>query len=215
MQKIYSLQLPIFIFLFFIFFSCNNKSEDEFTFIPPNHENIENIKDREEFERLKQMQSQGETIDTVSLNEMSIDTASLVKEEKKIEKKKEMVQKERELNKRLDNPTETINDYMEYLKRGISEGGSFDKNMEKASGLWESRSTGKFKSYYKNTKKMSVISEPKVISQKNNTAVVEVKVKKTDDVNGSDKETVMTVKYNLVADGNGKWKIKSNVVQSN
>jgi hypothetical protein len=222
MQKLYSLRV-IFLVLIISFFisSCEKSKDEETTFIPPQQENYENSRDKEEFERLKQMMASGEGADTLSfsdttsVSEMKIDTASIVKEEKKVEKKKEMVRKERELNKRVDNPVETINDYMEYLKRGINDDGNFDKNMENASKLWESRSTGKFKSYYKNTKKMSVISEPKIISQKGNDAVVEVKVKKIDNENGKEKETTMTVKYNLTADSNGKWKIKNNIVKTN
>ena len=48
-------------------------------------------------------------------------------------------------------------------------------------------------------------------SQGNN-ATVEVKILKVDVVNDADKNLEMTVKYNLVADSKGKWKIKDNEV---
>ena len=126
--------------------------------------------------------------------------------------KKNFVQKEKELNKRLDNPKATITDYIELLQRGTSEGGNFEQNMTKASLQWTSSDVSRFKANYKNTKKIVVLEEPKVISQNGNEATVEVKIKKIDKVNNKDQELEMIVKYNLVADSKGKWKIKDNSV---
>ncbi len=84
--------------------------------------------------------------------------------------------------------------------------------MKKASEQWVTSNVNRFKTNYKNTKKIVVLEEPKVISQKGNEAVVEVHLKKTDKLNNKDQETEMTVKYILVADSKGKWKIKDNTV---
>ena len=128
------------------------------------------------------------------------------------EEKKRLVQKEKELNKRLDNPQTAIQDYLEFLKRGTSEGGDFEKNMNKADAQWQDGNLKRFTANYNNTKKIVTLDEPKVVSQNGNNAEVEVRIKKTDIVNDKEVETEMTVKYFLIADGNGKWKIKNNTV---
>lgn len=226
MLKIYLNNLKKFCFLFLttltilIIESCGKKEEPE-TFVPPQQEtNIDKEKEekeREEFERLKKLQS-GE-LDSAAANDPTLsasDTSNLkLDSAKKISEKKvakKLVQKEKELNKRLDNPKSTINDYIEFLQRGTSEGGNFEQNMKRASNLWESGNLNRFKSNYKNTKKLVVLEEPKVISQKGNVATVEVKIKKIDIKNNTDEEMEMTIKYNMVADSNGKWKIKNNTV---
>lgn len=212
LKKIYFL---FFIFLILIIQSCGKKEEPQ-TFIPPQQESTvdkeKEKKEREEFERLKQLELNKKNPDSSSTK----DTSSISKDTSKtsttkVEKKK-LVQKEKELNKRLDNPKTTITDYIEFLKRGTSEGGNFEQNMKKANELWESGNINRFKTNYKNTKKIVVLEEPKVISQKGNEAVVEVKLKKIDKKNNKDEELEMTVKYNLVADDKGKWKIKNNTV---
>lgn len=209
----------IFIFLIVIFQSCGRKEEPQ-TFIPPNQDSIVNKekerKEREEFERLKNLQNG--IMDSARLHDSLLiaDTSKMKSDTSKIsgqtENKKKFVQKEKELNKRLDNPSAAITDYIEFLKRGTSEGGNFELNMKKASELWQSPNVERFKSNYKNTTKLTVLEEPKVISQKGNEAVVEVKLKKTDKKNGKSDDTEMTVKYILVADSKGKWKIKDNTV---
>lgn len=201
----------------FIFQSCGKKEEPQ-TFVPPQQETSvdkdKEQKEREEFERLKKLQEQ--PADSVSIP-ANIDSVSNKKDTSKTTKvvtpeKKKFVQKEKELNKRLDNPKTAISDYMEFLQRGTSEGGNFEQNMKKASDLWEIRNIDRFKSNYKNTKKITILEEPKVISQKGNEAVVEVKIRKTDFKNKKNEETEMTIKYNLTADSKGKWKIKDNTV---
>ena len=201
--------------LFFIFQSCGKK-EDQQTFIPPQQETTidkeKEQKEKEEFERLKRLNdtipdTSAQLTDSVS----SQTDTSKISEDKKTDKKK-FVQKEKELNKRLDNPKTAITDYFEFLKRGTSEGGNFEQNMKKANDLWETGNLSRFKTNYKNTKKIIIVEEPKVISQKGNEATVQVRLKKVDDKNGKNDETDMIVKYNLVADSKGKWKIKNNTV---
>ena len=210
--------LPLLIILpIFIFQSCGKKEEPQ-TFVPPQQETSvdkdKEQKEREEFERLKKLQEQPTDSASIPAN---IDSVSNKKDTSKTTKvvtpeKKKFVQKEKELNKRLDNPKTAISDYMEFLQRGTSEGGNFEQNMKKASDLWETKNIERFKSNYKNTKKITILEEPKVISQKGNEAVVEVKIKKTDFKNKKNEETEMTIKYNLTADSKGKWKIKDNTV---
>jgi hypothetical protein len=114
----------------------------------------------------------------------------------------------------LDNPKVAINDYLEFIKRGIGDDKTFDANMTKASQVWESRSPDAFKKSYKSTKKFIVTEEPTVVSQKDGTASVKVKVKQTfTGKDGKEEEKESTVVYNLSADKNGKWKIKSNLVK--
>ena len=133
-----------------------------------------------------------------------------VKDSTKIKKEKEkIVKKEKELNKQTDNPIETVNDYLEYLKRGISDAGKFDENMKKANGLWEKDRLNTLKSSYKTTKKIVIVNEPSVVTNKGKNASVKVKLK----VTNNNKDTDMTVTYNLVADSNGKWKIKNNAIE--
>jgi len=195
--------------------ACDKKEEPQ-TFVPPQQEtNVDiekELKEKEEFERLKNLQ---DTLsDTASTVEDSLTNKAdtLNSSEGKKEEKKKFVQKEKELNRRLDNPKETITDYLEFLKRGTGEGGNFEQNMKKANNLWQTGNLNRFKNNYKDTKKLIVVEEPKVISQSGNEATVQVKLKKVDVKNGKEEETDMTVKYNLTADEKGKWKIKNNVV---
>jgi hypothetical protein len=209
------LKLLIVIIFPAIIYSCGKKEEPQ-TFIPPDQENtVDKEKERlerEEFERLKRLQN-GEIDSSLAMD--SIATADSLKAVKEENKKKNLVQKEKELNKRLDNPSTAITDYLEYLKRGTQEGGNFELNMKKASQQWASSNVDRFKSNYKNTTKIVVLEEPKIISQNGNEATVEVRIKKTDKVDGANNELDMIVKYNLVADSKGKWKIKDNTVVKN
>ena len=202
--------------------SCGKKEEQQ-VFAPPGQETKKDPEqerlEREEFERLKRLES-GDSAsfkDTVSSgidtsSATSIDTSSSVTEKK--QDKKKLVQKEKELNKRLDNPKVAINDYIELLQRGTSDNGSFEQNMKKASDQWEKSNIERFKRNYKDTKKIIVVEEPKVISQKDGDAVVDVRIKKIDNKDGKEVETNMTVRYVLAADSKGKWKIRANKVTS-
>lgn len=218
MSKSLNKFFPLIIILqIFIFQSCGKKEEPQ-TFVPPQQESSvdkeKEQRERDEFERLKKLQEQTSDSasvtsgnDTVSIKKDTTKTVKTVKPEKK-----KFVKIEKELNKRLDNPKTAISDYIEFLQRGTSEGGNFEQNMKKASDLWETRNIERFKSNYRNTKKIVIVEEPKVISQKGNSAVVEVKLKKVDQKNKKNEETEMTIKYNLTADSKGKWKIIDNTV---
>lgn len=209
--------LPIILFLAvsFIFTSCGDNDDGEYK--PPQEYSADKekeLQEREEFLRLKEeelrkreqmLDSSGDLSDTTKTLEKK---DSVKTEEKKKEEKKEDVQKEKELNKRLDNPKATIDDYLEYIKRG-TEGGDFDKNMSEASKLWNNRSVNVFKKNYKNTEKFIVESDPKVVSNDNKTARVKVDLKT---VNKDGNEEVVTVTYTLVPDSKGKWKIKGNTL---
>jgi hypothetical protein len=218
-----------------IFFSlliiagCNKKEEQPQTFIPPPQETSSDkekeLKEKEEFLKLKEeeLKKQGTQQDTTtkklskkdSIAAITKDTTKVKKEVKKEEQKKKFTEKEKELNKKFSDPKAAVKDYLEFIKRGVSEEGSFDGNMKKANEVWDGSSLDKFKANYKNTKKFVMLTDPELVSQKGSTAVVKVKVKKTDKVKSKEVESDLTVTYNLVADANGKWKIKSNTVKKN
>lgn len=199
-----------------IYQSCGKKEEPQ-TFVPPQQENTidkeKEQKEREEFERLKRLRDGVPEPDSLNASADSLKNIDSAKADanKEIQKKK-LVQKEKELNKRLDNPKTAITDYLEFLQRGTSSGGNFELNMKKANDLWQTDNLDRFKTSYKNTKKIVILEEPKIISQNGNDAVVEVKIKKVDLKNNKNEELEMTVKYNLTADSKGKWKIKDNSV---
>ena len=193
--------------------SCGDNENEDYQ--PPQEYSADKekeLQEREEFLRLKEeelrrreqnLDSSGQT-DTTSQTE----SKDSVKTEGKKTEKKEDIQKEKELNTRLDNPKATIDDYLEYIKRG-TEGGEFDKNMSEASKLWDNRSVGVFKKNYKDTDKFIIVSDPKVVSSNDNSAKVKVDIKTVDK---SGNESEMTVTYNLIPDSKGKWKIKGNTL---
>jgi hypothetical protein len=200
-------------------FSCNKEQKQE---QPQNNVQQEQyvdkekqLKEKEELLRIKEEslnareqaifkkeQELGIRPDTTSTG--AIDSTKIKEKEKK-EKKIE-----KELNKRLDNPTETVSTYIEYLQRAITDPGKYDDNIKRANELWQSDRLKLLQSSYKNTEKITILNEPTAITNKDNKATVRVKIKKTDKDN---KETNMVVTYNLVADKNGKWKIKNNVIE--
>lgn len=207
---------------------CNKKEEQPQTFIPPPQETSSDkekeLKEKEEFLKLKEEELKKQGIQDTTTKKLSKkdsiaaitkDTVKTKKEVKKEEQKKKFTEKEKELNKKFSDPKAAVKDYLEFIKRGVSESGSFDGNMKKANEVWDNNSLDKFKANYKNTKKFVVLTEPEIVSQKGSTAVVKVKVKKTDKVKSKEVESDLTVSYTLVADANGKWKIKSNTVKKN
>ncbi len=225
-MKNIKLVLPIsLIFLFVFLFSCKKDNDTEQQ-IPQQQEvssdKEKELRDKEEFLKIKEQQlreweenlNKRDTSGKFKKTEEK-DTNKVVKDTSKIKTKKDdkLSEKEKELNKRLDNPITAVSDYLEYIKRGIADSKTFDANMKKASESWESRSVESFKKSYKSTSKFIITQEPQVISQKDGNASVKVKVKQTQNINGKDEEKEITVTYNLVADKNGKWKIKSNVVK--
>jgi hypothetical protein len=201
-----------------IFFSCNKDQKQESLQLNKPQEQFvdkdKELKEKEELLRIKEeslnareaaifkKEQELGIVSSDSNRTETVDSTKIKKEKEKIQKK------EKELNKATDNPVETVNDYIEYLKRGISDPAKFDENMKKANGLWEKDRLSTLKSSYKSTKKIEIVNAPAVISNKGNSASVKVKVKVT-----NSKETSMTVTYNLVADNTGKWKIKNNVIE--
>lgn len=123
---------------------------------------------------------------------------------------------QKEISKKFENPATTVKDYYEYIQRAIYETGNFDSNMKKAHNYFPTRSVEMMKTSYKNTKSFTVLVEPKVVSKKNDQAVVTSKVKQVEIVkkDGKDKQVTrtMNVTYNLKANSEGKWQIVSNSV---
>lgn len=195
---------------------CDKKEEQDF--LPPDAELSRDkeaeLLTKEEFLRLKEeaLREKERMLDTVLSRDTIIAEDTTTKKAPVNRKQQSNIEKEKELNKRIGNPTSTINDYLEYIKRGVNRDGNFDKNMKNASGLWEKRSVDVFKRNYKDTKKFQVVSDPKIVKQNDNAATVRVKVRQTERVNNQDKDVEMEVVYDLVADKNGNWKIKSNRV---
>jgi hypothetical protein len=216
----------LFVTLSFVLFSCHKKEEEPQQQLPPQTEissdKEKELRDKEEFLKIKEQQlkeweerlaqrDSGKTLYTETKDSTKLSKKDTVKV--KDLKKQKLEEKEKELNKRLDNPKVAIEDYLDYIKRAINDSKTFDANLKKASQMWENRSYESFKKSYTGVKKFIVETEPKVISQKGNTATVSVKVKQTISKNGKDEEKEMTVTYNLIADEKGKWKIKSNIVK--
>ena len=149
------------------------------------------------------------------------DTSKLGDKEKKLEKEKQKQEKKKEIqqeiSKKFENPQATVKDYYEYIQRAINEKGNFDTNMKKAQKYFPSRSSEKLKGGYRNTKAFTVVEEPKVVTQKDNTAQVVSKVQQTQTVKKDGKDTdvtkTMTVTYNLSANKNGVWVITGNSVK--
>lgn len=150
------------------------------------------------------------------LSEQQQDSVKKVEKEQKSQKKKEI---QKEITKRFENPTVTVKDYYEYIQRGINETGNFDSNMKKAHKYFPTRPVDKLKSGYRNTKKFTVVEEPKVLSQKDDKASVVAKVKQVQIVKKDGKDTevtkTLTVTYNLKANKNGEWVITGNTVKEN
>ncbi|MCX7834011.1 MAG: hypothetical protein N2490_07365 [Ignavibacteria bacterium] len=226
MKNISNLYLILLIFFITIISQgCNKENNKDVTFEPPKEyssdkerelsvkEEMLNQRQKELDERERNLNIKDSilTARELALNQGKIDTTSKTDLTKKDIKEKKNIEKEKELNKRLDNPKNTIQDYLEYIKRAV-EGGNFDENIKKASDQWEGRSVESFKKSYKNVKKFSRLEEPVVLSQKGNTAKVKVKVKQVEVKDNKEVESTLTVIYNLVADKNGKWKIKGNII---
>jgi len=203
-----------------VFYSCNKeqKNPEQIQINKPQEQFVDKEKELKEKEELLKIKEESlnarETAIFKREQELGIAKSDSIKTEitdsAKIKKEKDkIVKKEKELNKQTDNPVETVNDYLEYLKRGITDPGKFDDNMKKANSLWEKDRLKMLKSNYKSTKKIVIVNEPAVISNKGKSASVKVKLK----VTNNNKDTDMTVTYNLVADSNGKWKIKNNAIE--
>ncbi len=227
--------IPIFLIVI-IFSSCDRREEQPN--VQPQGEQFSDkekqLKEKEEFLRLKEEQlnqwaerlKSGDTSKPDFVTNTARDTSGkmtpqhetdLTKDTAKVTEKKEnpkFQQKEKELNKKFGDPKLSVGDYLEYIKRGISDPNNFDANMKKASNVWENRTADSFKKNYKSVKKFVITEEPSLVSQKGNTATVKAKIKQTvEGKDGKPEEKEVTVTYNLVADKNGNWKIKSNIIK--
>jgi hypothetical protein len=216
----------ILISFIFTITSCNKKEEQQN--VPQQKEQFSDkekeLKDKEDFlkikeEQLRQWEERLKKIDSTMISQgkdtQKTDTVKTVKDTVKTKtKKQKLEQKEKELNKRFDNPSTAVGDYLEFLQRGISDSKTFDANMKKASEVWEGRSADSFKKNYKNVKKFIITEPPSVVSKKGDNSSVKVKVKQTTvGADGKEVEKESIITYNLVADKSGKWRIKSNVVK--
>jgi hypothetical protein len=205
--------------LFSVLIGCGSKDDGKTNFQVLADKEKE-LNDREARIRLKEIELEErekklnlyETGQDTSLN-MS-DTSGVSDENSE---KKELKEIQKEITKKFENPSTTVKDYYEYIQRAINETGNFDSNMKKAHNYFPGRSSEKMKASYRNTKSFTVLEEPKVVSQKNDKAVVSSKVKQVEVVkkDGSDQEVtrVMTVTYNLSANDKGEWVITGNNVK--
>lgn len=215
----------IFIFAITLLYSCQKKDDQAPQITPPKElssDKEKELKDKEEFLKLKEQELKAwedrlKKQDTTGISKTKKeikDSVKTAKDTSKVKTKKDKIaEKEKELNKKFGNPKTAIHDYLEFIQRGISDTKNFDDNMKKASQMWESRNAESFKKSYKGVTKFIVEAEPETVSQKGNVASVKVKIKQTSTKNGKDEEKESTVTYNLVADNNGNWKIKSNIVK--
>ena len=209
--------------LFSAFIGCGSKDDESKTNFQVLADKEKELNDREARIRLKEIELEerekklnlsetGQNPSDTSLSQT--DTSKTVDEKKE---KKDMKDIQKEITKKFENPTTTVKDYYEYIQRAINETGNFDANMKKAHNYFPNRSSEKMKASYKNTKSFTVLEEPKVVSQKDDKAVVTSKVKQVEVVKKDGKDTevarVMTVTYNLTANDKGEWVITGNNVK--
>jgi hypothetical protein len=206
--------------LFSAFIGCGSKDDESKTNFQVLADKEKELNDREARIRLKEIELE-ERERKLNMYETGQDTSlglndtTGVSEEKT--EKKDMKEIQKEITRKFENPSTTVRDYYEYIQRAINETGNFDSNMKKAHNYFPGRSPDKMKASYKNTKSFTVLEEPKVVSQKNDKAVVSSKVKQIEVVkkDGKDQEVtrVMTVTYNLTANNKGEWVITGNNVK--
>lgn len=209
--------------LFSAFNGCGSKDDESKTNFQVLADKEKELNDREARIRLKEIELEerekrlnlSENGQTPSDTSISQNDTSKVTDEKK--EKKELKEIQKEITRKFENPTTTVKDYYEYIQRAINETGNFDANMKKAHNYFPNRSPEKMKASYKNTKSFTVLEEPKVVSQKDDKAVVSSKVKQVEVIkkDGKDQEVtkVMTVTYNLTANDKGEWVITGNNVK--
>jgi hypothetical protein len=201
-------------------FSCNKEQKQEQQINPQQEQFVDKEKQLKEKEELLRIREENLNAREQAIIQKEKDlglrpdsTKTEVKDTSKLtlkEKDKKNDKKEKELNKNLDNPTETIKEYIEDLQRAVGDASKFDDNIKKANNLWEKDRLKLLKSSYKNAEKIVIVSEPSVLTNKGEKASVKMKLKRIDK---DKKETSMTVTYFLVADKNGKWKIKNNAIE--
>ena len=171
----------------------------------------------EEREKKVGMLENKQSPDTTKTNAPKDTTKMTDKEKKEKEKKEKKKEIQEQITKKFENPVNTVKDYYEYIQRAINEKGNFDANMKKANKYFPSRSSEKLKGGYKNTKTFTVLEEPKVVTQKDNSAQVVSKVQQVQTVKKDGKDTdvtkTLTVTYSLTANKNGEWVITGNTVK--
>jgi hypothetical protein len=206
--------------LFSAFVGCGSKDDESKTNFQVLADKEKELNDREARIRLKEieLEEREKKLNLFENGQNPSDTSlSQTDTSKTGEEKKEIKEIQKQITKKFENPTTTVKDYYEYIQRAINESGNFDANMKKAHNYFPNRSAEKMKASYKNTKSFTVLEEPKVVSQKNDKAVVTSKVKQVEIVkkDGKDQEVarVMTVTYNLTANDKGEWVITGNNVK--
>lgn len=209
--------------LFSAFIGCGKKEDESKNNFQVLADKEKELNDREARIRLKEieLEEREKRLNLTENGQNPLDTSlsqtDTSKTSEKKEEKKELKEIQKEITKKFENPTTTVKDYYEYIQRAINETGNFDANMKKAHNYFPNRSSEKMKASYKNTKSFTVLEEPKVVSQKNDKAVVTSKVKQVEVVkkDGKDSEVarVMTVTYNLTANDKGEWVITGNNVK--
>jgi hypothetical protein len=208
--------------LFSAFIGCGSKDDESKTNFQVLADKEKELNDREARIRLKEIELEErerklDIYETGQDTSWGINDTTGVSEEKT--EKKDLKEIQKEITRKFENPSTTVKDYYEYIQRAINETGNFDSNMKKAHNYFPGRSSEKMKASYKNTKSFTVLEEPKVVSQKNDKAVVSSKVKQIEVVkkDGKDQEVtkVMTVTYNLTANSKGQWIITGNNVKIN
>lgn len=215
----YIISLTAFI-LFSAFIGCGSKDDESKTNFQVLADKEKELNDREARIRLKEIELE-ERERKLNMFETGQDTLWGLSDTSGVSdgktEKKELKEIQKEITRKFENPSTTVKDYYEYIQRAINESGNFDSNMKKAHNYFPGRSSDKMKASYKNTKSFTVLEEPKVVSQKNDKAVVSSKVKQIEVVkkDGKDQEVtkVMTVKYNLTANDKGQWVITGNNVK--
>ncbi len=206
--------------LFSAFIGCGSKDDESKTNFQVLADKEKELNDREARIRLKEieLEEREKKLNLFENGQNPSDTSlSQTDTSKTGEEKKEIKEIQKQITKKFENPTTTVKDYYEYIQRAINESGNFDKKKKKAHNYFPNRSSEKMKASYKNTKSFTVLEEPKVVSQKNDKAVVTSKVKQVEIVkkDGKDQEVarVMTVTYNLTANEKGEWVITGNNVK--
>jgi hypothetical protein len=157
-----------------------------------------------------------DTTSTITKNQTPADTTKPKDEKKNKNEKKKDIQKD--ISKKFENPVTTVKDYFDYIQRGINDKGDFDNNMKKANKYYPGRSVDKLKNTYRKTKTFSVVDEPKLVVQKDNTSSVTTKVKQVElikkDGNEQEVSKTLVVTYNLKANDLGQWVIVSHSVKA-
>jgi hypothetical protein len=220
MKNYFILSLSLTFFL--LLSSCGKKDEENKSSIQIIADKEKELNDREARNKLKEIEldEREKKLNGID-NSLTGDTSSrvsdtsVVKQEKKSDKKKEI---QKEMSRKFENPVNAVKDYFEYIQRAVNETGNFDANISKAHKLFPSRSVDKLKGSYRKTRQFVVLEEPKVVANKDDKSTVSAKVKQVDLVTKDGKEQevskTIAVTYSLTANDLGQWVISSAQVKS-